>query len=466
MNTNDTIVALATPPGQSAIAIIRLSGYDCFPIMSKITTVDCQNFKHKKLLLLNLYKDKNNQDSFIDQCVVLPYHAPLSYTGENIIEINTHGSMLIVQLIITALLENGARFARAGEFTERAFLNGKLDLIQSESIDALIRASTELELSLVHNHYNGQFSKSIHSLKSSFIELLSLIELELDFSEEDVEFASRTRLQSLLDETEHQLTNLFNSYKRTHIIRDGFSVAIVGKPNVGKSSFLNLLLKKERAIVSEMAGTTRDVITEEIDISGYKFVFSDTAGIHLTDNPIEKEGILRSSDVIKAADLVFVLLDSSKRLTKEDFELKNQLCVDQLKKSDFPVFLLNKSDKYAQQYEEEYLAFLDNFSYFSISCLNGSGFDLIESFLINTVKARTQYVVKANTTIINERQKNVINEALESVGRAKESFCSGLSQEYIASDIRLAINYLGELIGEVSNEDILSNIFINFCIGK
>ncbi|KAA3659437.1 MAG: GTP-binding protein, partial [Calditrichaeota bacterium] len=193
--------------------------------------------------------------------------------------------MLIVQLILESLVDAGARFAKAGEFTERAFINGKLDLVQAESIDALIRASTESELSLIHNHYSGHFSNSIKSIRSSFIELLSLIELELDFSEEDVEFASREKLSILLTSTESQLQALYNSFKRSHIIRDGFSVAIIGKPNVGKSSFLNLLLKKERAIVSDIAGTTRDVITEAIDIGGYNFVFSDTAGIHKTEDP-------------------------------------------------------------------------------------------------------------------------------------------------------------------------------------
>ncbi|KAA3619823.1 MAG: tRNA uridine-5-carboxymethylaminomethyl(34) synthesis GTPase MnmE [Calditrichaeota bacterium] len=464
MNTSDSIVALATPPGIGAIAIVRLSGKDCFQLFSKISTVQPKKLKHKSLLLIKLYQRTNN--NLIDECVVISYHAPNSYTGENLIEICAHGSQLIPQLIIQALIENGARLARPGEFTERAFLNGKIDLVQAESVDALIRAATQSELSLVQNQYSGAFSDSIKKVRDLLIELLSLLELELDFSDEDVEFASRDQLTELLDRTEKTLDILSQSYKRSHIIRGGFDVVITGKPNVGKSSLLNLILKKERAIVTDIAGTTRDILTEQVDIAGYKFNFSDTAGIHRTTDPVEIEGIKRSSSAAQNAELILMMIDGSQKLTKDDWNLREQLVTFSKNEQIKVIILVNKIDILDMSNDAEIQKFLQDVEYLTLSCLTGIGFRKLESVLIEKVKISTRKAIQFAGAIMNDRQKNIITNAHGAINNANRNFQKGLTQEFISSDIRHAVHYLSELTGDITTDEILSNIFSKFCIGK
>ncbi len=467
MEQKDSIVALATPPGRSAIAVIRLSGPDSFDIFARIIPPAAQKkITHNKLLLIKLCQLKHNRLLPIDECMVAPYFAPQSYTGENVIEIFCHGNIVIANLIIQSLIENGARIARPGEFTERAFLNGKVDLAQAEAIDALINASTQTEILLIHNQYSGQFSRAILNLRQQLLDLLSLLELELDFSEEDVEFASRTKLSELLNATEKSLMDLLNTFQRSHIIRDGFKVSIVGQPNVGKSSLLNLILKKERAIVTDIAGTTRDIISEQVDINGYKFVFNDTAGIHQTDDIIEKEGIRRSWKILKSAELVFFMVDSSKAPGKNDWDLRDKLLALQEKKQIKIILLLNKIDLAVSGIKDKFANFISKFKVIQISCIDNTGFDKLESVLLDAVKNITEQPRTPAAAIINERQKTIVADVLICIGNAKKSLATDLTQEFIAADIRHAVTTLGELTGEITIEDVLSQIFSKFCIGK
>ena len=272
---SDTIVAIASATGRSAIAVVRLSGKDTFRVLQKvILPADIDKLQHRKAVVLDLFKSAESVSrEFVDKCVVVTFVAPHSYTGEDLVELYCHGGYVVPQLLVDTLVAAGARVALPGEFTQRAFFNEKMDLLQAESVEAIVAASSRSELRFAHQHYSGQFSSEIRRLRAELIDLLSLLELELDFSEEDVEFADRDEIFNRLAALQELLAKLLQSYQRTHLLRDGIKVAIVGRPNVGKSSLLNLLLKKERAIVTELPGTTRDIIEESLEIAGLKLVF-------------------------------------------------------------------------------------------------------------------------------------------------------------------------------------------------
>lgn len=466
---NDTIVAQATAGGKAAIAVIRVSGSDTFRVMQKVMLPqDIEKLQHRKAVIANLYHPAkgSSQPEFLDQCIVLTFVAPHSYTGEDLVEIQCHGGFVVPHLLAEALIAAGARYAQAGEFTQRAFLNGKLDLVQAESVEAIVSASSRSELKLVHHHYSGHFSTEVKRLRSELIDLLSLLELELDFAEEDVEFADREEILSRLNSLRDLLSGLFHSYERSHLVRQGVRVAIVGKPNVGKSSLLNLLLKKERAIVTDHPGTTRDIIEEAMEIAGLKFVFIDTAGIRSTEDYVESLGIQRSQSVLANADLVLMLIDHSEQLKKEDWEIR-QLVLNRKKHSVAqPILLLNKSDLPCVVHRNELDSFAKGFSFLQFSSKTAEHLDELESLLVGSVKRRGLDFQQDDYALLNVRQKNVVEKALSSVQQAVESFHRNLSQEFVSAELRVSLGLLGELIGDVSNEDILGNIFSNFCIGK
>ncbi len=464
---NDTIAAIATAPGRAAIAVIRLSGMDAFKIFARLVRPeDMEKLEPGRVRLVRLYSDGEKEREWIDECIVVPYVAPHSYTGEDVIEIFSHGGSYVPSLILDNLIRAGARLAQPGEFTLRAFLNDKMDLAQAESVEWIVSAKTRAELDLAHQHYSGQFSREIQRLRSEMIDMLGLLELELDFAEEDVEFADRSELLQRIKTLQELLRNLVRSYERTHLLREGLRVAIVGRPNVGKSSLLNLLLKKERAIVTDIPGTTRDVIEEAIEIGGYKFVFIDTAGIRDVDDRVEQEGIRRSETILKSAPVVLFLLDSGQHLQTEDWQIRQRILQYSRESDKEKIIIINKSDLPRRLSDRELEHFAEGFKMMALSCVTGEGLEAIEQVLSKIAKKRTEPGQEGQSMLVNLRQKEAAAKALEALEAAERHFIEGLSQEFIATDIRSAMDALGELIGEVTTEDILGHIFANFCIGK
>ncbi len=463
--SDSTIAALATRSGRSALAVIRVSGLRAFQVIRRLLNADdADRLEDRRASLVSLYSFGEETRRLLDECIVVPYAAPETFTGEDIVEIFTHGGRLIPSLVLQSLVQAGADLAKPGEFTQRAFLNGKIDLAKAEAIDSLSHADTTAELDLIHHHYSGQFSAEIKKIRSEITDLLSLLELELDFAEEDVEFADREELRSRLDFLESLLHKLSHSYQRAHLIREGIRVAIIGKPNVGKSSLLNLLLKRERSIVTDIPGTTRDVIEEAIEIRGQKYVFIDTAGIRDADDIVEKEGVLRSQSALENADVVLMVIDSSRPLDREDWEIRQR--VFQQKISDQGIIIVsNKTDLEVQAGVEELRSFCADKITLELSCVTGDGLDALEKSL----SAVTQDLFTSDSDdfmVLNLRQKDAVERAQSAVVSAKQHFDEGLSQEFIATDIRHAIDALSELIGEITTEDVLGQIFSNFCIGK
>ncbi len=464
---NDTIAAIATAPGRAAIAVIRLSGMDAFKIFARLVRPeDMEKLEPGRVRLVRLYSVGEKEREWIDECIVVPYVAPHSYTGEDVIEIFSHGGSYVPSLILDNLIRAGARLAQPGEFTLRAFLNDKMDLAQAESVEWIVSAKTRAELDLAHQHYSGQFSREIQRLRSEMIDMLGLLELELDFAEEDVEFADRSELLQRIKTLQELLRNLVRSYERTHLLREGLRVAIVGRPNVGKSSLLNLLLKKERAIVTDIPGTTRDVIEEAIEIGGYKFVFIDTAGIRDVDDRVEQEGIRRSETILKSAPVVLFLLDSGQHLQTEDWQIRQRILQYSRESDKEKIIIINKSDLPRRLSDRELEHFAEGFKVMALSCVTGEGLEAIEQVLSKIAKKRTEPGQEGQSMLVNLRQKEAAAKALEALEAAERHFIEGLSQEFIATDIRSAMDALGELIGEVTTEDILGHIFANFCIGK
>lgn len=446
----DTIVALATPPGIGAISVIRISGPETFSKVDKI-------FYGKKKIndcsthTIHYGKIIDSKNEIIDDVLVSVFRAPNSYTGEDSVEISTHGSQYIVEKIIALLLENGVRLAEPGEFTKRAFLNGKIDLAQAEAVADIINSRTEASLKGARNQLDGILSQKVESLREKLIHTSSLIELELDFAEEDIEFLSVKEIVENIDSIENEIDNLLKTFSFGRIIRDGVNVALVGKPNVGKSSLLNYLLKESRAIVSEIPGTTRDIIREELSIDGILFRLYDTAGIRMTNDAIEKEGVLRSRNAVKNADIVLYLNDVKTGLDKE---LLNEI----LELSDEKKILkvVNKIDikkNDDSQFDVE------------ISAKTGEGIENLFKKLKEKAIGNQPYTEKT-AIVSNIRHYNALKKAKEHLINAKKSIELKLTSEFIAVDLRNAENALGEIIGKITTDDILNNIFSKFCIGK
>lgn len=448
---NETIVALATPPGEGAIGVIRLSGKDAIAIADKI-------FKGKKLAdqpshTIHFGKITDGVKD-IDEVVVSLYKAPKSYTGEDVVEISCHGSYYVLQQVIDLCLANGAHMAKPGEFTQRAFLNGKMDLTQAEAVADLIASRSGASHQAAMHNLRGGFSEQLKAMREELIKFSALIELELDFSEEDVEFADRKQLYVLLDELTEITQQLIQSFRLGNVIKNGVSVAIVGKPNAGKSTLLNALLNEERAIVSEIAGTTRDTIEETLNINGILFRLVDTAGIreHSTDI-IENIGIQRSRDMIKRADIVVYLFDVNSETGEELVRQEKELQQEGIKyilaanKTDLPVVKGNIGEHTLP-----------------ISAKNKEN---IRELLQKLYDMALQGEIKQEGTIItNARHYNALQEVLKSLLDIKAGMDNHLSGDLVALDIRRCLHYLGDITGEVTTEDKLDYIFSKFCIGK
>lgn len=447
---DDTIVALATPAGVGAISVIRVSGPCSISSVDKIF-----EGKHKlsssSTHTIHYGKIFDENKELIDDVLISVFKKPNSYTGEESVEINTHGSSLITQKIIQTLLKQNIRLAEPGEFTKRAFLNGRIDLAQAEAVADLINSRTEASFRGARNQLDGLLSKKVEDLRNKLVTASSLIELELDFAEEDLEFVSKNEVIKLIDEIILEIDQLLKTYKFGKILRDGVNVAIVGKPNVGKSSLLNYILKESRAIVSDIPGTTRDIIREEVSIDGILFRLFDTAGIRSSYDEIEKEGILRSQKVVKEADIVIFLNDVTEKFS---VDLYNQLLL--LTSNDKILTVLNKIDLNPGE---------SSIGDIKISALNGIGINDLFNLLKEKAVGSSNYTEKS-AIISSIRHYEALFNATEQLKNARKSAENKMSGEFISTDLRSAEESLGEIIGIVSSDDILNNIFAKFCIGK
>jgi len=462
MIKTDTIIALATPPGMGAISVIRLSGKDSIIISNKLfkslNNTDLIN-QNTHTISLGYIKDS---DVTIDKVLISVFKAPKSYTGENIVEISCHGSVLLQQKIIDLFTVNGCRFADPGEFTLRAFLNGKMDLSQAESVADLIKSTSESSHKIAMDHMRGGFSNNIKLLREELLNFASLIELELDFSEEDVEFANMKAFEDLLVKIISTLKNLIDSFSLGNVIKEGIPISIVGEPNTGKSTLLNSILNEEKAIVSDIAGTTRDSIEDEIVINGINFRFIDTAGIRSTDDKIETIGIRKTFENINKSNIVLYVIDSSKVNDKNLNIYKSN--IDKIKSdySDKNILLL------ANKIDLSNISFInDNFSDYDLITISAK-----DNINIDKVKAKISSYIElgivnnSSSVVTNSRHFSVLNNALTEVQNVYNGMKDGISSDLLAVDVRQALYHFGELTGEITNDELLGNIFSKFCIGK
>ncbi|MBP7400690.1 MAG: tRNA uridine-5-carboxymethylaminomethyl(34) synthesis GTPase MnmE [Chitinophagales bacterium] len=455
MLTEDTIAALSTAPGVGAIAVLRLSGNEALHIANSIFSGTDLTKADSHTLHFGIIK---SGDEKIDEVVIGIFKSPKSYTGEDVVEISCHGSIYITQRILQLLVSNGARLAKAGEFTMRAFLHGKMDLSQAEAVADLIASETKASHQLALQQMRGGYSETLKNLRYKLIEFGSLIELELDFSEEDVEFADRSHLVKLTEKIKEVIDQLILSFQLGNVIKLGVNTVIAGRPNAGKSTLLNALLNEERALVSEIAGTTRDTIEEELNIHGINFRMIDTAGIRESTDIIEKMGVEKTMEKIKTSTLLIYLFDVN-TMTPE--EVKNDLNA-LIETGDKLLLVANKIDKLDAGYKFSMFNAIKPDCY--ISSLEHTNLDELKEMMYKKViqnNSYTESAIVSNIRHLEALQK--AKEALQEIINAVENKVSG---EFTALHIRSALNYIGEITGEVTHEDMLDFIFSKFCIGK
>ncbi|MEN6619786.1 MAG: tRNA uridine-5-carboxymethylaminomethyl(34) synthesis GTPase MnmE [Rikenellaceae bacterium] len=478
-NKAETICALATVQGTSALAVIRVSGDNSITIVNSVFKPfkgsNLSDTPGYKVRFGGIYKD----NLLLDEVVVSIYRSPHSFTGENSVEISCHGSNYIEQEILMLLLSKGAKMAKPGEFSQRAFLNGKMDLAQAEAVADLISSETASAHRIAMQQMKGGFSNELSQMRSSLLDLVSLMELELDFSEEDVEFADRTRLNNLLSEIIIHTSGLIDSFRLGNVIKNGVPVAIVGATNTGKSTLLNAILGEERAIVSEIHGTTRDFIEDVVNLDGVAFRFIDTAGIRQTKETIEIIGIERTFEKIRSATIVILMLDAER---PEGFEdgLKQLLKANIDEENQKVIVLINKVDITMKDRHKQYKKFTTDLVNsvcnkaealgvsihytLPVSAKSLIGLEKLKELLIDTQK---NVSVGVNTTLVsNLRHYQALQDARNSLLRVVDGIDSDLPTDLLTQDIREAIFHLGEIVGEINSEEVLENIFSKFCIGK
>lgn len=448
----DTICAISTPVAVGGVAVVRISGEQSLSIVNKIFSskfkVDTIQPRHA------YYGEIIDGDVTLDQVVVTYYAVPKSFTGEDVVEISCHGSLYVQKRLLELLVEQGCRMATAGEFTQRAFLNGKIDLSQAESVADLIAAQSRMSHQLAMQGLKGGVSDVIKSLRERLLYFSSMLELELDFAEEDVEFADRQQFADLLEEIDLKINQLLNSFAQGNAIKNGIPVAIVGKPNVGKSTLLNVFLRYDRAIISDIPGTTRDTIEDTFTLGGYTFRLIDTAGLRTTNDNVEQLGINRTYQSIKEADIILYVIDVA---SIDNYQKDLDECLKDIDMSHKQILVLaNKTDLYQQSVNKQ-----ENVFFISAKCQQG--IDAVEQKLEQIAQS---YSKDEGILLSNLRHYQALQNADLALQQAKETFSAGLSNDLIAVSIREVLYHLGTIIGEVSNEEILGNIFSRFCIGK
>jgi tRNA modification GTPase len=463
MSSQDTIVAISTPPGEGAIAIARLSGPGSYRVCENLITLAGKEKNIHRLPANTIhYGTFHDESGVIDEVMVSLFRGPRSYTGEDSIEISCHGSVYIQQTILQTLIQQGARLAEPGEFTMRAFLNGKLDLSRAEAVADLIASRSGAAHRVALQQMRGGFSRELELLREKLLEFISLIELELDFSEEEVEFADRAALRELVSQMQQKVSSLVDSFRLGNAIKQGVPVAIAGKTNVGKSTLLNALLKEDRAIVSEIAGTTRDTIEDVIHLHGILFRFIDTAGIRHTTDEVEHLGIQRTFTKISQATVVMLVVTAGEPLAEIEKQLA-ELHLDSHQKS---LVILNKSDQYSSELLDELTTSLGQALPCPVIPLSAK-----QQWNLHTLTETLYHLVKEESNeedviISNTRHFEALSRALEALERVSAGLENALPGDLLAQDIREVLHYLGEILGHITTDEILGSIFRNFCIGK
>ncbi|MEA1875207.1 MAG: tRNA uridine-5-carboxymethylaminomethyl(34) synthesis GTPase MnmE [Bacteroidota bacterium] len=463
-HVTDTICAISTGGIEAAIAVIRLTGPDAILIADKIfQSKQVAKLEHAEGYRMYFGTIKDEQTE-IDEVLTSVFFEPKSYTGENMIEISCHGSLFIQQRILELLQANGARIAEPGEFTKRAFLNEKMDLNQAEAVSDLIASNSKASHNLALKQMKDGFSREIKSMRDDLLKLVSLMELELDFSEEDVEFADRNELNTLMTAISNKISNLLSGFRYGNVLKNGMPVVIAGKPNVGKSSLLNALLKEDRAIVSHIPGTTRDSLEDDMVISGIRFRFIDTAGLRETKDEIEGEGVRRAYEKIKKAGIVLLMVESNDDISavmpiisslREVINESEAQCFLLQNKADIhPAHALDTS-KLQQQ--------IPGISTFVISAKTGNGISELTDAMVNSVQVMKG---KADIVLSNMRHVEALKNAQESLQRAHDALINEIPSDLVSQDLREVLHHLGLITGEISTDEVLGEIFQSFCIGK
>jgi tRNA modification GTPase len=459
---NDTICALATANGIGALGIIRVSGNEALSVVQK--SFPAKKLEKQKSHTIHYGYFVDGEEA-IDEVMLSIFLAPKSFTTENSVEIAFHGSPHIGKRILETLIKNGARMAKAGEFTLRAFINGRIDLSQAEAIADVIASENEASRKVAINQLKGGITNEISFLRTDLLNFVSLIELELDFAEEDVEFADRSALNQLLDKIELKLNSLIESFQYGNAIKNGTAVAIIGKPNAGKSTLLNALLKEERAIVSNIAGTTRDTIEEILHIKGHAFRLIDTAGLRETVDEIEAIGVKKAKEKVENANILVYLADAATEDFSEDIEMIKSLLRDDLKL----IICATKIDEVVPTLYEKAENIFRNaisqeFDFIKISAVENQNIQDLKNELSSYVEQLKS--AENNVVITNQRHFEALGKSLDAVNKVKEAISFQISTELLAYELRNALEHLGEISGEVTNDEVLGNIFSKFCIGK
>ncbi|MFH1625766.1 MAG: tRNA uridine-5-carboxymethylaminomethyl(34) synthesis GTPase MnmE [Pseudomonadota bacterium] len=459
MVDEETIVAIATPFGIGGIGIVKISGRKSLEIAQKIFTRKGQSCSLRPYHLHYGEIMDPKDGSPIDEVLLSFMPKPRSYTKEDVVEINCHSGFVVLQKILEVVLREGARLAEPGEFTKRAFINGRIDLSQAEAVADIVRSQTNASLRVATQQLKGALSTEIMRLREDMANLLSSIEASIDFPEEDIDVIPRHELLLKIERLIDDIRVLIESYDEGRFYREGISAIIIGRPNVGKSSLLNALLREKRVIVSPIPGTTRDLIEEAINIKGFPLKIIDTAGIGDTKDLVEEEGIKLAKEKLASADLVILVIDSSQRLDREDFKIFAELMEKKV------VIALNKIDLVSESSIASYKTKLQNYTVVPISALHVQGIEKLKETILSTIiHHRLDYPLSVCVT--NTRHKIALEKTLENLMEAQESIVKEMSPEFTAFDIHISLKYLGEIVGDTTSEDILDKIFSEFCIGK
>ena len=465
-NLTDTIIALSTPPGQGAIGVIRLSGTDAISVVD--TYFKGRNLEKVEGNTVHYGKLYDENDKLLDECVATVFRAPRSYTREDVLEISCHGSTYIIEQIIQLFLRQGVRMAEKGEFTMRAFLSGQLDLAQAEAVADLIASDNEGSHDLALRQMRGGFSEEIKELRQELIDFAALIELELDFGEEDVEFADRQKLENLIVKIQGVIKKLMDSFHLGNVIKNGVATVIAGRPNAGKSTLLNALLNEDRAIVSDIAGTTRDTIEEKLNIRGIDFRLIDTAGIRRAQDQIEKIGVEKTIEKIEQSTVVLYLFDVTESTPEDLWEDVDRFLQGSkvLTSGSKQIFVANKMDLNPYVKPEDYYKseLITKGNLITASAKNKMNMEAIKDLLYHTVIDNPQLMDQ--TIVSNSRHYDALHKSYASLDAVLNGLTSGITGDFIAMDIRQALHHLGEITGEISSDDLLDSIFSRFCIGK
>jgi tRNA modification GTPase len=459
MDKNDTIVSIITPATGGSICLLRISGSEAIAVTNKFfSPANLENEKGGCFFYGTL---QNAFNDVIDQVIVYLFKKPKSFTGEDVIEISCHSNIFIVQEILNLFISEGCRIAEPGEYSKRAFLNGKIDLAQAEAIADLIASKSKTGVKNALNIIKGSLSEKINDLKQSVIEIASLLELELDFSEEDLELIPKRKFIETVKKAINEVNGLLDSYSRGREFQKGIEVLITGRPNVGKSSLMNALLQKDRVIVSPVPGTTRDMIHEDIILNNTVIRLIDTAGIRISEDHIEKEGVDRAMELIKSARLILMIFDLSEDINTDDLNILDTIKKESLKKV---VVTGNKYDKPVNLKTKEFITSLGAKTIF-VSAKQNKNISELKDIIYNHI-SDTTFLNEEEIIISNARQYEILKRVYTLLEENLASFTSGQGHEYIAADLRMTIDALSELTGEITTDDILNNIFSNFCIGK